>query len=92
MEKVRAHVVAEGRVQGVCFRSYTCDRAQKLKVFGWVRNLPDGRVEAIFEGERELVDKIVDWCHFGPPGAHVAGLKVDWLNYTGEFATFGIRY
>ncbi len=92
MAKVRAHVLIEGRVQGVFFRSYTCHQAEKLDVAGWVRNCPNGRVEAVFEGEEDKVRRIVDWCHIGPPEAHVRNVDVRWEDYTGEFDSFYIRY
>jgi acylphosphatase len=57
-----------------------------------VRNLPDGRVEAVFEGEKELVDKLIEFCRRGPPGARVANVEVVWENYTGEFRGFRVRY
>ena len=67
----RAHVFISGRVQGVWFRSYTQAEAKKLGVKGWVRNLPDGRVEAVFEGEDEAIDKMIAWCHKGSPYSEV---------------------
>lgn len=89
---VRAHVFIEGRVQGVYFRSYTQDVAERNNVTGWVRNLYDDRVEAVFEGEKELVEKVIDWCRHGPPGAHVTEISVTWQPYTGEFSSFAVRY
>jgi len=90
--KVRAHVVIAGRVQGVFFRSETKHEAQKLGVKGWVRNLPDGRVEAVLEGEEENVKKLIGFCRRGPPGARVTDVDVIWENYVGEFRNFEIRY
>ncbi len=90
--KVRAHVYVSGRVQGVFFRSETQDEAVRHDVTGWVRNLPDGRVEAVFEGEKENVDKLIEFCRRGPPGARVAKVEVSWETYTGEFKNFKIRY
>lgn len=92
MADVRAHVKIKGRVQGVCFRSYTIDKADQLCLTGWVRNNPDGSVEAVFEGEEEKVKEAVDWCHHGPPNAHVSEVNVDWLPYTGEFSGFTVAY
>lgn len=89
---VRAHVYVSGRVQGVFFRYETRSRAQALGVRGWVRNLPDGRVEAVFEGDEASVKKMIDFCKRGPPGALVTELKVEWETYTGEFKNFTIRY
>lgn len=90
--KVRAHVFISGFVQGVFFRSNTKKMADMLGLKGWVRNLPDGRVEAVFEGEKPAVDEIIKWCHKGPPGAEVEKVEVIWEDYTGEFKDFKIRY
>jgi acylphosphatase len=90
--KVRAHVVIRGRVQGVFFRSETKDEAEKLGVSGWVRNTSDGKVEAVFEGEQENVQELIEFCKQGPPGARVTGIDVTWENYTGEFRDFEIRH
>jgi acylphosphatase len=81
---VRAHVWVTGRVQGVSFRAYTQREARHQGASGWVRNLEDGRVEAIFEGPREAVDGLVAWCHQGSPGACVDDVKVSWEQPTGE--------
>ena len=59
---------------------------------GWVRNLPDGRVEAVFEGEKEIVDQMLDFCQSGPANAKVSSVEVTWADYTGEFKDFFIRY
>lgn len=75
-EVVRAHVFVEGRVQGVSFRHYTAQEAEKLGVSGWVRNLPDGRVEAVYEGPRPAVEEMLAWTRHGPRWAHVTGLTV----------------
>jgi len=88
----RVHVFISGRVQGVWFRSYTEAEAKKLGVKGWVRNLPDGRVEAVFEGEDSAVDKMVAWCHKGSPYAKVEKVEVIEEPYKGEFTDFKIRY
>jgi acylphosphatase len=90
--KVRARVYVSGRVQGVFFRSETEDLARSLGLTGWVRNLRDGRVEAVFEGEREDVEKAVSFCRRGPPGAYVGGCDVKWEDWKGEFQAFRIRY
>ncbi|BAY77414.1 acylphosphatase [Nostoc linckia NIES-25] len=73
---VRAHVFISGRVQGVGYRYATVDTASQLGLTGWVRNLPDSRVEAVFEGAREIVDEMVRWCHSGPPAAVVKEVAV----------------
>ena len=92
MEKARAHVIIEGRVQGVFFRQHTQDKAFKLGVSGWVRNCRDGSVEAVFEGEKERVEQIIQWCNRGPSEASVKGIRVVWEDYTGEFKDFSIAY
>jgi acylphosphatase len=90
--KVRAHVFISGRVQGVFFRSETRDEAKKLGVKGWIRNLPDGRVEAVFEGEQENVKELVNFCRQGSPGARVTNVDIIWENYSGDFRNFEVRY
>ena len=90
--KARAHIYVSGRVQGVFFRARTMERAVRLGVTGWVRNLPDKRVEAVFEGEEESVKAIVEFCKRGSRGAVVAGLDLRWEPVTGEFADFRIRH
>ncbi|MCW4047294.1 MAG: acylphosphatase [Candidatus Bathyarchaeota archaeon] len=90
--KVRAHVFVNGRVQGVFFRSQTQRRSESLGVKGWVRNLSDGRVEAVFEGEEEAVNAMIKFCEQGPRGAYVTNVEVKWEEYAGEFRDFKIRY
>jgi len=90
--KARAHVFAGGRVQGVFFRSETKHRADRHDLTGWVRNLPDGRVEAVFEGEKEAVQTLIDFCKRGPSGARVTNFDLTWEDYTGEFDRFKIKY
>jgi len=90
--KARAHIFVSGRVQGVFFRSETSYEAKKHGLSGWVRNLPDDRVEAIFEGEEENVKKLLEFCKRGPPGAKVTGIDVTWESYSGKFTDFEIRY
>jgi len=90
--KRRAHLTISGRVQGVFYRANTRNEARHLGLFGWVRNLRDGRVEAVVEGEEEKVKGLIDWCHEGPPGAVVQNVEVQWEAFRGEFADFEIRY
>ncbi len=92
MGKVRAHVFIEGSVQGVFFRANTREEASLLGLTGWVRNCWDGRVEAVFEGEREKVGKVIAWCKKGPPGAMVRDVEINWEQATGEYDTFSIEY
>ena len=89
--KVRAHIFVSGRVQGVFFRVETRYEAMKRNITGWVRNTSGGRVEAIFEGEREDVEKLIEFCRKGPSGARVTKVDVQWEEYSGEFKDFKIR-
>ena len=90
--KVRARVYVSGKVQGVFFRSETADLAQSLGINGWVRNLSDGRVEALFEGEKEQVEEEIEFCRRGPTGAHVRDLDIRWEDWKGEFRDFKVLY
>jgi len=76
---IRRRVVAHGYVQGVFFRETTRRRAESAGVAGWVRNLPDGAVEAVFEGEEDAVARLMRFCEEGPRGA-----RVDWVDVTNE--------
>lgn len=87
----RVHLFASGRVQGVWFRQGTAERARALGVTGWVRNLPDGRVEAVIEGAADRVALLVEYCRQGPPLARVDELVVHEEDPTGEFAEFEAR-
>lgn len=92
MVRARAHIIVSGLVQGVYFRDSTRRKARELGVTGWVRNLPNGSVEAVLEGERDGVEGVVRWTRQGPPGAVVERVDVDWQEYQGEFGTFEIRW
>ena len=89
--KVRAHVFISGRVQGVFFRLETRSMAMRRNISGWVRNTSDGRVEAIFEGQKEDVERLIEFCGRGPSGARVTKVDVQWEEYTEEFKDFRIR-
>jgi acylphosphatase len=91
-EHLRAQVIIHGIVQGVFFRASTRDEAIRIGVGGWVRNLPDGTVQALFEGEKKKVEEIIGWCHKGPPGARVISVDITWEPYEGEYRHFDIRY
>ena len=91
-ENARARLLVSGRVQGVAFRWETRRAATRRGVTGWVRNLPDGRVEAVVEGPRERVGDLVDWCRKGPPVARVDSLDIQWEDYQGEFEDFEITF
>lgn len=88
----RAHLFISGRVQGVFYRANTRKQALQLGLTGWVRNLRDGRVEAVFEGEESAIEKAIEWCRRGPAHASVDDTEVLWEEPTGEFETFSIRY
>lgn len=75
---LRAHVLVSGRVQGVFFRAECAERARQRRVSGWARNLPDGRVEALFEGPDDAVRFMVDWCRRGPRLAEVDVVETAW--------------
>jgi acylphosphatase len=88
----RLHVYIRGRVQGVFFRAETERTAKSHGLTGWVRNMADGRVEALFEGRDEDIDAMLKWCHSGPPAARVDEVLKEAEPYTGEFRNFSIRY
>jgi len=90
--KARAHIYIIGKVQGVFFRARTMERAVRLGVTGWVRNLPDERVEAVFEGEEEPVKAIVEFCKKGPRNAVVTKFDLTWEPFLGDFKDFKVRY
>ena len=90
--KARARAVINGRVQGVFFRLETKQAAQRYRVFGWVKNQMDGTVAAVFEGPKENVDSVLEWCKQGPPHANVEHVKIEWEDYKGEFDRFEITY
>ena len=90
--KIRAHVIVTGKVQGVFYRAETAIKAKQLNVTGWIRNLPDGRVEAVFEGQETDVRKIIDFCKRGPPNAYVVNVDVKRQEWKGEFDSFRVRY
>ena len=89
---VQAHVFVSGNVQGVFFRSSTRRKAQSLDVKGWVKNLADGRVEAVFEGKEEAVNEMIQFCRQGPRAADVRDVEVERKEYTGKFDSFSIKY
>jgi acylphosphatase len=86
----RAHIKIRGRVQGVYYRASTLYEAQKLGLTGWVRNCPDGSVEAVAEGPREKIEALVAWCKHGPPGARVTDVNVRWEAPENSFPGFSI--
>jgi acylphosphatase len=90
--KARVRVYISGMVQGVFFRHETKKRALRQGISGWVRNLEDGRVEALFEGETEAIEKMLNFCRNGPPGADVQNLDVNTETWKGEFRDFTVKY
>ncbi len=91
-QQARVLLRIRGRVQGVGFRFSALDEARRLGVTGWVRNTHDGDVEVVAEGERELLQRLLTWCHVGPRGALVTDVEERWLEHRGEFADFRIRH
>lgn len=87
----RARIFISGKVQGVFFRQNARQKAKELEITGWIRNLTDGRVEAVFEGEKENIEKMIDWAKKGPIWAKVEKLEVFWEKYQGEFNNFEIK-
>jgi acylphosphatase len=91
-ENVRAHAIIRGRVQGVFFRVETQRAAEKQNVTGWVRNKPDGTVEAVFEGPKDRVDATLQWCRQGPQRAAVDDVDVNWEPFSGQYSRFEVAY
>ncbi len=92
MAAKRAHLWIQGRVQGVFYRAFTRDLALKLGLKGWVKNLPDGRVEVVLEGPEEKIQEAIKQCWQGPPAARVTDIEIKWEEPTDEFDGFDIRY
>lgn len=91
-DKIGAHIIIRGIVQGVGFRWFLRGVARRLGLGGWVRNLPNGDVEAVVEGERKSVMEFIDWCKVGPPSARVEEVQVKTLPYTGKYKMFSITF
>ena len=91
-EKISVQLLVSGKVQGVYFRFNLQQIAKKNCVVGWVRNLPDGRVEALLEGNKGDVDKVIEWSKMGPENARVDDVKTDYLQYEGKFSDFVIQH
>jgi len=86
------HIVVCGRVQGVSFRAYAQSVARALELQGYVRNLPNGDVEIVAEGEGDKLDRLIEWARKGPPMAHVEDVRVEFSNQTGVFRDFTIEF
>ncbi|MBN1627874.1 MAG: acylphosphatase [Deltaproteobacteria bacterium] len=91
-DKTRARLIIEGRVQGVWFRDSTRRKAHELGVYGWVKNRNDGAVEALAEGDSDAVNRLIDWCHEGPPNAIVSRVDITREEWKGEFDSFDIVF
>ena len=92
MDKAKAHLHIDGRVQGVFYRGFTQELAESLGLNGWVKNLSDGRVEAVFEGDRDLIESAIRKCYAGPPSSQVTNIDIQWETYTGEEKDFNVRH
>ena len=90
--KARAHILVSGQVQGVFFRDHTQRWASSLELTGWVKNLRDGRVEALVEGDNESIRDLINKLNQGPSLARVEKIDVNWEDYKGEFKYFQITY
>ena len=90
--KSSVHVIISGRVQGVWFRASTKEKAEKLGLTGWVRNTHDECVEAVFEGDENLVKEMIEWCHQGPPLSEVESVDVKNQDAKNGFEGFFIKY
>lgn len=90
MSKTSVHVYISGRVQGVGYRYSTASQAEQLGLTGWVKNLYDGRVEAMFEGNTETVEQMLSWCKKGPSMSYVTNIEIHKKEYTGQFNNFSI--
>lgn len=91
-QKARAHIFVSGRVQGVFFRQNTRKKARELGISGWVKNLPDGRVEAVLEESKEKIEEIIEWAKQGSVIARVDEIEVFWEEHKGEFNDFAIKH
>jgi len=88
----RVHLRIRGRVQGVWYRASARDEARRLRLSGWVRNVSDGSVEAVAEGDDETLTAFITWCNRGPDWARVETVEVTREPATGEFTGFSVRY
>ena len=92
MSKQRVRIFVTGKVQGVFFRQALKVMAKKNNIFGWVKNLKDGRVEAILEGDEEKVNRLVEWSYRGPANARVEDVEIRNEKFMGEFSKFDVLY
>lgn len=87
---IRVHLIISGKVQGVYFRKHTQDISLQNNVYGWVKNLLNGNVECVLEGLKSNIDKVMIWCHQGPPNSRVDNVKIKYEEFTGHFNEFKI--
>lgn len=89
---MKKHIFISGRVQGVGFRHFTKTNARSLRVKGWVRNLSDGRVEALFQGDEQLVDQLIEKCKKGPRSAYVRSIEVEEEHGDESYTSFDVKF
>jgi acylphosphatase len=87
---IRVHLIISGNVQGVYFRKHTQDISLQNNVYGWVKNLQNGDVECVLEGLKSNIDKVMIWCHQGPPNSRVDNVEIKYEEFTGDFNEFKI--
>lgn len=87
----QVHLIISGHVQGIFFRASAQSAARKLQVSGFAKNLADGSVEVVAEGEETLLNRFIDWSRKGPPGARVENVSISWKEAEHRFNGFGIR-
>ena len=92
MSNQRIRIIVTGKVQGVFFRQSLKFKAKQNEIFGWVKNLKDGRVEAILEGDEEKINRIIEWAHGGPANARVEDVEIQNEKFIGEFSKFDVLY
>ncbi len=92
MTKQRVRLIVKGKVQGVFFRQALKVMAKKHNLSGWVKNLQNGRVETLLEGEDMDVSTVVEWCHAGPANARVEDIEIKNEKFKGEFSKFEVLY
>ncbi len=92
MSNQRIRIIVTGKVQGVFFRQALKVMAKKNDIFGWVKNLTDGRVEAVLEGDEEKISWLVEWSHGGPANARVEDVEIHNEKFSGEFSKFDVLY
>jgi acylphosphatase len=92
VQQAALHAVVHGLVQGVNFRYFVLRRAEEMRLTGYVRNLRDGSVEVVAEGDQEKLQALLEQMEGGPRSAHVKQVKVEWTEYSGSYRDFGIRF